>query len=258
MGHVHLGDLPRTWHWNQVVALLEEDAGVAEIASKTLEAAEDAFRRAAFDKGLLKALFLLTQLPLAARAEDYVGKLAELGIRVDDHPSVPALMAAFTDAIDSELRWSGGRTDVGEMAQMAAVETLAFALTKGPQSLFGTSPGDVRRDLAKLATKAKFGSLARDYFARVTHRFLSFFLSRELSNHVGGERRFQNIAEHAVFNAALKEHCQQAAQYVETFAGDWHSKTNYEQGITQKNTRGLSITAFEKLRTALHRDWVAA
>jgi hypothetical protein len=36
-----------------------------------------------------------------------------------------------------------------------------------------------------LATVKQFGVLARDFFARLTRRHLEYYLSRELSKHVG-------------------------------------------------------------------------
>ena len=40
MGHIRLGDLPRTRKWQQVVALLEVGAGAAQLANATISAAE--------------------------------------------------------------------------------------------------------------------------------------------------------------------------------------------------------------------------
>jgi len=63
-------------------------------------------------------------------------------------------------------------------------------------------------------------------------------LSRELSNYVGGDRRFANAGDLAEFNAALDLHCRQASRIVEEFAGGWFSKTNWERGITPDDARG--------------------
>ena len=40
MGHIRLGRLPRTWKWQQVVALLAEAASVDRIAAASADAAE--------------------------------------------------------------------------------------------------------------------------------------------------------------------------------------------------------------------------
>ena len=40
MGHMRLGDLPRTRKWQQVVGLIEGGAGTAQLANATISAAE--------------------------------------------------------------------------------------------------------------------------------------------------------------------------------------------------------------------------
>lgn len=254
MGHIRLGELPRTRKWEQVVELIKRDGDAATVAAAALDAAESGFKQAAEDEGLGRAAWLLTQLPLAARDPNYVARLNALGLAVDRAPGLLDLAAAFTDAIDTQMRRAGGRSDLGEMAQMAAAETLTKVLGERSRSLFGTSPADIQRELASLGTTKQFGVFARDFFAGLTRRYLTFFLSRELSNHVGGERRFANITDHAAFNAALDLHCHQAARIVEEFAGSWFSKTNWQQGgTTPENVRGFAWVALKKLRAELRK-----
>lgn len=253
MGHIRLGELPRTRKWEQVVELIKHDGDTPAIAAATLDAAEKGFQKAAEDEGLGRATWLLTQLPLAARDPNYLERLQALGVSVDSAPGLAELVGAFTDAIDTQMRRAGGRTDFGEMAQMAAAETLTKILGERSRSLFGTSAGDVQRELAALGTTKQFGTLARDFFARLTRRYLTFYLSRELSNHVGGERRFAGMSEHAEFNAALDLHCRQASKIVEEFAGSWFSKTNWERGISPDDVRGFAWVALKKLRAELRK-----
>jgi hypothetical protein len=253
MGHIRLGELPRTRKWEQVVELIKHDGDAPAIAAATLDAAEKGFQKAAEDEGLGRATWLLTQLPLAARDPNYLERLKALGVTVDGAPGLAELVGAFTDAIDGQMRRTGGRTDFGEMAQMAAAETLTKILGERSRSLFGTSPADVQRELAALGTTKQFGTLARDFFARLTRRYLTFYLSRELSNHVGGERRFAGMSEHAEFNAALDLHCRQASKIVEEFAGSWFSKTNWKTGISPDDVRGFAWVALKKLRAELRK-----
>lgn len=253
MGHVRLGDLPRTRRWDQVVELIKSDGDTAQVAAASLIAAEAGLRQAANDDGVARVVWLLSQLPLAARNPNYVQHLTALGVDVAGAPGLVELIGAFTDAVDAHVgRW-GERTDLGEMAQMAAAETLTSILGQRTQSLFGTSSEDVRRELAALATTKQFGTLARDFFAGLTRRYLTFFLSRELSNHVGGNRRFANVTEHRDFNQALDLHCRQASRIVEEFAGGWFSKTNWEQGITPDNTKRFTAVALKKLRAEIKK-----
>ena len=141
MGYLRLHELPRTRERDQVVDLIKRDDDAAEIVAASLDAADRGFRQAAEDDGVAGATWLLTQLPLAAKDPNYVERLAALGVEVSGAPSLIELVGAFTDAVDSHMRQSGGRTDLGEMAQMAAAETLTSVLGQRTQSLFGTSAG---------------------------------------------------------------------------------------------------------------------
>jgi len=67
MGHIRLGELPRTRKWEQVVELIKLDGDATQVAAAALDAAETGFKQAAEDEGLGRATWLLTQLPLAAR-----------------------------------------------------------------------------------------------------------------------------------------------------------------------------------------------
>ena len=41
MGHIRLGDLPRTRQWKQVVTLIDGGAGIAQLANATIAVAEN-------------------------------------------------------------------------------------------------------------------------------------------------------------------------------------------------------------------------
>ena len=130
---------------------------------------------------------------------------------------------------------------------MGAAESLTGALRTRTESLFGTTPDDVRRELAKLATPKNFSGLARDFFARLTERYVAYFLSRELSN------QFTSVSANREFREALAVHCRQASKIVEKFAGGWFSKTDYEGGITPEKTARFLGYAMKKLRAELQK-----
>ena len=87
----------------------------------------------------------------------------------------------------------GGRTDLGEMAQMAAVETLVALVGQGLPSLFEPNAGEVQREIGRFAGGDRFSALAREFFARLTQRSLDYYLSRELGNHIGTDQRFRTM-----------------------------------------------------------------
>jgi hypothetical protein len=133
MGHIRLGDLPRARKWTQVVGLIEGGAGTAQVANATINAAETGLGSAAKDKGLIETIWLLTKLPLAARSEDFAQALRDCGLSVSDSPGLMEIVGAVADAIDARMPNCKGRTDLGEMAQMAA-GSWATRLTPATQS----------------------------------------------------------------------------------------------------------------------------
>lgn len=250
MGHIRLGKLPRTRKWIQVLDLIDDGFGAPAVAASTMDASQGGLKDAGKDPGLIYSVWLLTQIPLAARKDDFSKELRRLGIDVSKNPDIFEITGGFTAAIDLHLKFNQGRTDLGEMAQMAAVETLTTVGMPASDSLFGTPSENVQASLKSFSTQTQFSSLAREFFTRLTKKYLTYFLSRELSNFVegGGKGRFANIEEHSKFNKALDLHCREATRIIQEFSGGWFSKTNYEGGITPEKTAGFVSYALTKLR----------
>lgn len=252
MGHKRLyGPLPNTAPWRKVVSLLAEDGDVAAIATSTSLAAQRGIDLAQVDEGLKHTFWLLSQVVLAARQDRFRATLQDLGVPVSSEPSVLSIVAGFTDAVDKHLRRTQARTDIGEMAQMAAAEAITSTLSRATHSLFDVTSVEVQQAVRDCSTKAGFADLAHDFFARFTHRFLTYHLSRELASHVGAGRRFPSPREHTQFVDQLMVHCSQAAQIVRQFAGDWYSKTNFEGGISPRKAGNFLYVALDKLRREL-------
>ena len=251
MGHTRLGDLPRTRRWGEVVGLLTCGAGTSQVANATITAAERGLNLAAEDKALVETVWLLTQLPLAAKAKDvkgFVKALRDAGLAVSNSPGLMEVVGAFSDAVDNRLSNNNGRTDLGEMAQMAAAETITKELSSKTNTLFATQPEDVQRAFRGLATNKSFSEFSRHFFARITNRCLEYYLSRAVSHHIGEGQRFSTLAQQSEFSRALERHCREASKIVEVFSGGWFSKTNWEKGgISREDARGFAHIAMRKL-----------
>lgn len=251
MGHTRLGELPRTRHWAQVVELIAGGATAAQIANATISAAERGLNLASDDKALVETIYLLAQLPIAARGPDFVGDLRAAGLAVPDNPGLMDIVGAFSDAVDTRVT-NRDRGDLGEMAQMAAAETLSRVIGERTESLFEVGGDDVRRALSGFATSAQFSDLARQFFSRLTTRVLNYFLSRAFAHHTGEGRRFATLTEHANFDVALNLHCKEASRIVENFCGEWFSKNKWEKGgISREQASGFAHVAMRKLVSEL-------
>lgn len=254
MGHQHLGTLPSSKKWQQVVELISGGADIEDVAAATSAAAERQMVDASNDPAVKHAVWLLTQIPTAARKDNFASELRKLGLRINDRPTLLEIAAAMTDAVDGYVRRSGRRTDLGEMAQLSAVESLNAIAGGELPDLFEATPEKTRSALAGLGTVKQFAVLARDFFSRLSRRQLSYFLSRELAQHVGVNSRFQTIREHRDFEAALDLHCREASRIIKEFSGEWFSKHTHEGGIDRAKAGRFAHVAFKKLREELrHR-----
>lgn len=256
MGHMRMGELPATRKWDEVIQLISGGADVETVAAATSMAAERSMIDASNDPAVCQAFWLLTQIPLAARQPNFPGRLRELGLAVGNRPSLTEICCALTEAIDIRVPY-GARTDFGEMAQLSAVEALNAVTTRETGNLFDARHEETREALAGLATVKQFGVLGRDFFARLTRRYLEYYLSRELPRHVGPERRFHSLSDHQHFQEALETHCRETALIVRDFAGEWFSKTNYETGIAPEHAGRFANIAFSKIRKELRQRRVA-
>ena len=252
LGHLRLGRLPRTQKWREVVGLVAGDGSAAQVADATLEAAETQVTGA--DPAIVHTVWLLAQLPDAARTDEFADALRGLGVQVSEQPSATELAGALGSAVERHL-WEIGqsRSDVGEMARLAAMETLARTIEPPTKGLFGPVPGEIQKAVGQLGTERQFGTFFRDFFARLTERVLTHYVSKELPLHVGREQRFQSLDEQRRFQEAVALHARQASRIVEEFAGGWYSKARWQNDLTPDRTARFVAYAMKKIRGELRR-----
>jgi len=170
-----------------------------------------------------------------------------VGIPLPEDASAFDLSVSLQAAIDDRVREHGGATDVSEMAQQAAGEALA-SLTRGKtETLFGGGREELLGALRGLSTSNGFGALGQRFFGCFIARLLNFYLSRATAAGVGSAP-LPDTGAISQFNDTLRLHCDQSARVVRDFCGGWLSKTEYEQGITPRNTAGFLRIALRKLR----------
>lgn len=254
MGHLRLGTLPKTKTWREVVALLEADAPLLDIADAAARASDRDLGRAADDPVFRFVSSLLANLPRHARGPGYREFMRTLGISVDETTSVSGLLAGIDRAVDRHAFEVDRSSDIGEMAKAALLATLSGQLERRLPSLFEPTSAEIRKELASFSSGSGFAGLARDFFARLTYRSLDYFLSRELANHTGAGQRFATDADRTAFQTDLAQHVFEASRIVEDFAGGWYGKTVWQkQALDQDAVDRFSRYAFKKLRSELGR-----
>mgnify|MGYP001800936314 CR=1 FL=1 len=254
MGHIRLGTLSASKKWREVVALLEDGADLETIAASAAMASKRDLSRAADDPVFRFASRILVELPLMARSPDFGEYLQSLGCSTENVGSLPGVLSELANAINKRSREEGAQSDLGGMAKSALLESLSHQVSGRLPSLFEPTPQEGRRALASLSSGQNFAALAREFFARLTHRSLDYYLSREFANHTGPERRFSDDGARVAFQRALAQHTFEAAKIIEAFAGGWYGKTIWQnQALDQDAIIKFAAYSFKKMRSELGR-----
>lgn len=262
MGHQRLGDIPKTQKWTAVVERLGGGGGgtvasatpvasVEKVSAEILFAAEGGLQQSINDRGLQFTFYLLTQIVLTARSDDWTAELAERGIRLHSDASVFDLTAEIQRLVSEDARTHGRVSTISEIAQQAACEAVAHLTKDKAATLFGSGRDELQQAIRKLSTKAGFSDLGQKFFGNFVARYLDFFASKILPGIASEHFRLQDYSN---FRQALYMHCHQSAKIVHDFSGEWYSKTEWEKGITLDNSRGFIAVALEKLRAELKKQ----
>lgn len=252
MGHNRLGRLPKTHRWRQVIRLLEEGADLSVLADKSFYAASKGLGLVPSDPSFLNTINAIVELAAAAREKDLSGALERVGVDRASQTSSFGLLAAVSQKLSDELSRTAGRSDVGKIAQDSFLESLSRQVRSTTGSLFQDSPEDVGKLTAPLRGN-QFKSLMHEFYSAFTSRYLSYYLSRELPNHVGGGGRFADMSAHSEFNRAFDLHCRQTVRIADEFTPGWVGKAQFEGRISRETVRDYAFVAFKKIRSEFER-----
>lgn len=255
MGHIRLGQLPRTRKWRAVVDLIAAGADIPQVADATIKAADSAFSFVQDDSGYNHAVWLMTQLGLAAKQEDSLDFLRSQGVNIPDNTSLPGIVTAITEALDNHIETNGGHSDLGELSQRALVDAVIQRMEPKlqQQALFGMSAEQTRAALMDFGKQKEFAALSREFYSRLTKECMDYFLSQTLATNLGAGQRFATMNQMAQFEEALSTHCREASVIVEQFSGEWFSKHQYEEhgNISHDSVRGFASWALKKVKDEL-------
>jgi hypothetical protein len=255
MGHIRLGSLSRTREWRDVVELIAAGADVRQVAAATIKAAEAAFSFVNNDGGYNQAVWLMTQLGLAAGQKKPLEYLRAQGVDVPDNTSLPGIVVAITEALHDHSAANGGHSDLGELAQRALVDAVIkrMAPKLEQRSLFNLTVEDTQLALREFRKPNEFGQLSREFYSRLTNECMGYFLSRTLATNLGAGQRFPTTNQMAQFEEALATHCREASVITEQFSIEWFSKHRHiEQGqISRESVNGFASYALKKMKDEL-------
>lgn len=258
MGHTRLGGIPKTRKWRAVVETMVGErrsptplaTSASFIANAAIDAADASLDKTQKEAALKAAFYLLTQITLSARSDDWHGYLHHLGIELPENASAVDLIAGAQKLLDENIERKRARSDIAEMVQQAFGETVTDEVSRRAVSLFGAGREELHAALRELSTKKGFSQLAQKFFGSFIYRYLNFYLSRVTASQLDTPQ-LQQLGDLSEFNRALRVHCDQSAAIIRDFSGDWYSKTEYEEGIDERNVSRFIVVALGKLRAEL-------
>lgn len=252
MGHIRLGELPKTRRWSKVVRLMDDpQADTEAVASAVVTAAEKAYRAAADDPGVVESLRVMAFLADASRQEAFADALRAYGIPVNGDENALGLLRVVLSETEARFGPTSQRTIFTEFALGALQESLTRTVAQQSGSLFLSGMDDAQLAYRQFSTERGFGRLAHMFFASLLSRSLRYFTDQEAANHLGSDGRLRSETDIRVFNEALDRYGSEAARIVEEFAGAWYSKRRWLGGVDR--TEGLAAVAMRKVADELTR-----
>jgi hypothetical protein len=254
MGHLQPRSRPNTYRWQQVVDLLQGEGDVSAIASASMVAAGAGLQRIGDDPGFIHTLTAIFKLVEAASSSDFEQSLRNAGFQIPEKVSLFDITSSFRAKVDTDLNRSRSRSDAAEIAQNAFSETLVGHVMTDSPSLFSETAESVQRSLRSHLTGVRFKGLMHEFFSSVTSRYLSYYLSRELSNHVGPGERFSSLGAHSDFDRVFDTFVRQTVSIADEFTPGWFGKARYEQRLDYDSVSRYSHVAFKKIRGEFARE----
>jgi hypothetical protein len=253
MGHIRLGQLPKTKPWKRVFEALDlPGVDGARVAAATASAAGDRFEALKSDPTLQQVVWLLVRVGTAAEGDDFTRDLAALGLDPRRASSGIGLVAEVARAARTAAPPEGV---LAELALKSVQHVLAERVVEQSRSLFGTTLDDVRAAAAKFGTKDGFADITTDFFGDFTARTVRFLAEKELSNHVGPRDAVRTLEDAASLVRDIDRYCAESAEIVREFAGGWYSKANWksERAIDRDEAERFLAYALTKMRAEVER-----
>lgn len=253
MGHNRLGRLSRAQPWREVIELLRSGEDVSDIADATMLAAARGLEKIGHDPGFVHTLTTIFKFVEAASSKDFEGELKKNGFAVPTGASFFDVIGSFRERLDTDLSQQRVRSDVAEIAQNAFSETLVKYVMSDSPSLFAETADSVQNSLKKHLIGKSFKGLMHEFFSNVTSRYLSYYISREVSNFVGPGSSLANIDAHRRFDQAFDLYVRQSIRIADEFTPGWYGKAKYEERLTNEAVSGYAHVAFEKIHKEFTR-----
>lgn len=248
MGHIHLGTLPRTRLWKEVVFLLEDKASVGTVAAASAHAAEKSLLNASVDPVFVEAVRLLVSIPLAARQADFGDALRRLDLQIGSSPTLMDVVSAATRRLDVLAHNLSERSDFSDLSMRALSRAITNCVGDDLPGLFGASAEDVRLSFRKFSHGAGMATLCRAYFGTLVGSSLSYWLDRTLNSQIGAGQRFARVSDRAAFDPALRTYVSEATRIIKEFSAGFVGKASHLSGeLNTADARAFGHVCLKKV-----------
>lgn len=256
MGHIHLGVLPQSRKWRDVIDLLSGEATPDIVIAASARAAERDLLHAAQDPVFVESVRLLLLIPFAARSKNFGNALRAEGLKFTGEINLFSLVNAAMTLLDAVRRAESPCSDLGELSARALARTLGDCIGGELPGLFEVTPADVQLTARKLSYSKGIAFVCRSFFGALVGTTLSYWLDRDLPLHVGAGQRFESVAARGAFDIALRQYSSEATRIIQEFSGGWYGKALHEKGtIGTQDAKVFGAVALKKICAELQTKW---
>jgi hypothetical protein len=236
--------------------LLSQCAEVPEIVRASLHAAESGLKRVPYDEGFTRVLTTIFDLVDAFQEGEATDALRSKGFAIDRDAFLFEYAMSFGDRADKSLASLRSKSDLAEIAKNSFIEVMTREAMLGPHNIFTVSGPQVEEAIKSEFTGKGLQYTMHEFFVTFTNRYLSYYLSRELSNHVGVGKAFANIEVHTDFNTAFETYIRQTVRITDEFTPGWFHNARDEERLSQESVSRFAHVAFKKIRSEFRRGAV--
>jgi hypothetical protein len=262
MGHLRVGRLPKTKKWRDIVAQIASlprgNPDVSILVRNTAAGVNSRLDRLEHDSAIRESFSFLLKLAYAGGEANPIEALSQYGIQINGVPTAVKLTRLLREAVEIDRDASPEYTYI---ALSAAADAIFHWMRKTPEQTEPLFPESRSHELVfneklrELATGSEFCDLSRVYFARLTEKYLRYFLEREASSVLGTvEAKQQFDSSLSAYFEQLGRHAFETSKITESFAAGWFNK-NCSQGFPrQKQIEAFLSHSFDKLKEELRRE----
>lgn len=249
MGHSRLGRLPKRWGWEKVIEVLKDpNASIKDIVQLTSDASKKVLLNSKNMDGLTICYWLYTNIAFAAKQNNFVKQLNNLGIKLEDKDSGFDIIRKIYDTASDELTNNGRISILDKIALDSFQKSLQETIIAESNTLFGCNLDSIQKAFSKYSTNDNISYLSRKFFSQYAYKAFSFAIEKELANSISNNGNFRNSSDLARFDERLKTYCWDISKILEKYSGGWYSKHCFVGDISEKKSvKRFTKYAMEKL-----------